>query len=404
VSVTADIRAVFRASGRLGQDLLAVDWGSTPLGPTHHWPQSLKTVVGILLSSRFSMWMAWGPDLTFLCNDAYRRDTLGKKYPWALGRPAREVWAEIWPDIGPRIETVLRTGTATWDEALLLFSERSGCVEETYHTFSYSPLTDDGGRVVGMLCVVSEDTHGVISQRRMTTLRDLASEPSTIRTEAEVFEVLVRQLQLSAEELAGDGLETALASRVRPEDVGRVRAAMAAAARGEPLDYEVQVVTPDREVRTYRTLGQLVRDADGCPVRLRGSNQDVTEQRRAERALAAAAATQEASPREHQIADELQRSLLPARTFDPDHLDVATYYRAGVEGTHVGGDWYDVIELGAGRTALVLGDVMGRGVRAAVVMASCVPRCGRTPGWTSRRSTCWSSSTGWCATWVRTRS
>ena len=56
------------------------------------------------------MWMAWGPELTFFCNDAYRRDTLGKKYPWALGRPAREVWAEIWPDIGPRIETVLRTG------------------------------------------------------------------------------------------------------------------------------------------------------------------------------------------------------------------------------------------------------------------------------------------------------
>ena len=72
------------------------------------------------------MWMAWGPELTFFCNDAYRRDTLGKKYPWALGRPAREVWAEIWPDIGPRIETVLRTGEATWDEALLLFLERSG--------------------------------------------------------------------------------------------------------------------------------------------------------------------------------------------------------------------------------------------------------------------------------------
>ena len=60
-----------------------------------------------MLSSRFSMWMAWGPELTFFCNDAYRRDTLGKKYPWALGAPAREVWAEIWPDIGPRIEHVL---------------------------------------------------------------------------------------------------------------------------------------------------------------------------------------------------------------------------------------------------------------------------------------------------------
>ena len=65
---------------------------------------SLQTAVRILLTSRFSMWMAWGPELTFFCNDAYRRDTLGKKYPWALGRPAREVWSEIWHDIGPRID------------------------------------------------------------------------------------------------------------------------------------------------------------------------------------------------------------------------------------------------------------------------------------------------------------
>ena len=68
------------------------------------WPQSLQSVVRLVLTSRFSMWMAWGPELTFFCNDAYRRDTLGEKYPWALGRPAQEVWSEIWHDIGPRIE------------------------------------------------------------------------------------------------------------------------------------------------------------------------------------------------------------------------------------------------------------------------------------------------------------
>ena len=133
----------------------------------------------ILLTSRFAMWMAWGPDLTFFCNDAYRRDTLGEKYPWALGRSAREVWAEIWPDIGPRIDAVMRTGEATWDEALLLFLERSGYPEETYHTFSYSPLHDDDGAIVGMLCVVSEDTERVIGERHMATLRDLGSDTTT---------------------------------------------------------------------------------------------------------------------------------------------------------------------------------------------------------------------------------
>ncbi|MFE5396182.1 SpoIIE family protein phosphatase [Streptomyces sp. NPDC056568] len=185
---------VFTADQEIGQDLARVDWSATALGAPEQWPQSLRTAVSILLSSRFSMWMAWGPDLTFFCNAAYRRDTLGAKYPWALGRPASEVWAEIWDDIGPRIDTVMSTGEATWDEGLLLFLERSGYTEESYHTFSYSPLRDDRGTVVGMLCVVSEDTERVIGERRMATLRDLGSDPSVVRTEQEWLAFANQQL------------------------------------------------------------------------------------------------------------------------------------------------------------------------------------------------------------------
>ncbi|MEU6811145.1 SpoIIE family protein phosphatase [Streptomyces sp. NPDC046831] len=185
---------VFAADREVGRDLAAVDWAATPLGAPQSWPQSLRTAVSILLSSRFPMWMAWGPELTFFCNAAYRRDTLGQKYPWALGRPADVVWSEIWSDIGPRIDRVLATGEATWDEALLLFLERSGYPEESYHTFSYSPLRNDDGAVVGMLCVVSEDTERVIGERRMATLRDLGSDPSVIRTEQEVLDFAGRQL------------------------------------------------------------------------------------------------------------------------------------------------------------------------------------------------------------------
>ncbi|GAA3505041.1 SpoIIE family protein phosphatase [Streptomyces prasinosporus] len=185
---------VFSADDVVGADLAAVDWSATPLGPPEAWPQSLRTAVSILLSSRFSMWMAWGPDLTFFCNDAYRRATLGRKYPWALGRPAREVWAEVWDDAGPRIDTVLTTGRATWDEALLLFLERSGYPEETYHTFSYSPLWDDRGAVTGMLCVVSEETTRVVGDRRMATLRDLGSDPGVARTEREVLDLAAHRL------------------------------------------------------------------------------------------------------------------------------------------------------------------------------------------------------------------
>ncbi|MFI0240616.1 SpoIIE family protein phosphatase [Streptomyces sp. NPDC016845] len=192
---------IFAAEERVGRDLSRVDWSATSLGEPESWPQSLKTAVSILLSSKFAMWMAWGPELTFFCNDAYRRNTLGQKYPWALGRASSEVWAEIWDDIGPRIDTVLTTGESTWDEALLLFVRRSGYVEESYHTFSYSPLRDDAGAVVGMLCVVSEDTERVIGERRMATLRDLGSDPSVVRTEQEMLDFAGEQLDRNPHDL-----------------------------------------------------------------------------------------------------------------------------------------------------------------------------------------------------------
>jgi PAS domain S-box-containing protein len=158
----------------MGERMRALDWSKTPLGPPQGWPQSLKTIVRMMLDSRYAMWMLWGPELTFFCNDAYA-PTLGIKRDWALGAQSDKVWEEIWPDIGPRIAQVLEHGRATWDEALLLFLERSGFPEETYHTFSYSPVYDDGNSIVGMLCVVTEVTERVIGERRLRLLRDLAA-------------------------------------------------------------------------------------------------------------------------------------------------------------------------------------------------------------------------------------
>ena len=173
---------VFSGGGDAGRDLTSVDWSRTPLGPVETWPQSLKTAVRIMLTSRYAMWMAWGRGAHVLLQRRLQADTLGVKHPWALGSRADRVWAEIWPDIGPRIETVLKTGMSTWDERLLLFLERSGYPEETYHTFSYSPLSDDGGAISGMLCVVTEDTERVIGERRLGTLRDLGAQATQAKT------------------------------------------------------------------------------------------------------------------------------------------------------------------------------------------------------------------------------
>jgi signal transduction histidine kinase len=189
-----------QGGGEMGDRIRAFDWSNTPLGRIEGWQQSLRTVVNILLSSRYAMWMCWGSEFTMLYNDAYS-PTLGIKHPSALGARANDVWSEIWPDIGPRIERVLTTGLATYDEGLLLFLQRSGFPEETYHTFSYSPLVGDDGFIEGMLCVVTEETERVIGDRRVETLRDVAAGMASTNTEAEVLQVLTEQLGCNRKDL-----------------------------------------------------------------------------------------------------------------------------------------------------------------------------------------------------------
>jgi hypothetical protein len=189
--------------GEMGERMRALDWTHTPLGPAAGWPQSLKTIVRVMLDSRYAMWMLWGPELTFFCNDAYL-PTVGMKRDWVLGARSDKVWEEIWPDIGPRIERVLAGGRATWDEGLLLYLERSGFPEESYHTFSYSPIYDDADRIAGMLCVVTEVTDRVIGERRLRVLRDLASSPRA--------ELTAQACQRLIDVLANNPLDVAFAS------------------------------------------------------------------------------------------------------------------------------------------------------------------------------------------------
>ncbi len=195
-----DTSAFISAGGEMAALIAAADWTQTVLGPRDAWSQSLKTVLRILVTSRYAMWMGWGRDLTFFYNDAYA-PTLGVKHSKALGQPASQVWAEIWKDIGPRAASVMQSGVATWDEGLLLFLERSGYSEETYHTFSYSPLPDDDGSVAGMLCVVTEETQRVIGERRLDSLRDLGSALGAVRSEPEVMGAIARSLARNDKDL-----------------------------------------------------------------------------------------------------------------------------------------------------------------------------------------------------------
>jgi hypothetical protein len=72
--------------GEMGERMRSFDWAATPLGPAETWPQSLKTAVRIMLTSRQPFWLGWGDQLINLYNDAYK-SIVGGKHPTALGSP-----------------------------------------------------------------------------------------------------------------------------------------------------------------------------------------------------------------------------------------------------------------------------------------------------------------------------
>jgi signal transduction histidine kinase/DNA-binding response OmpR family regulator len=176
--------ARFGGDSEMAQRTRAFDWSKAPPGPPAVWPQSLKTAVQIVLDSRFPMFVWWGRELINFYNDAYI-PMLGHRHPDALGRPAAEVWADIWPMVGPQSETVLREGRSTWNEERLLVMERYGFTEEAYFTYSYSPVPGNDGRAAGVFCAVTEDTARVLSQRRLRTLRSLAEQTARAKSAGE---------------------------------------------------------------------------------------------------------------------------------------------------------------------------------------------------------------------------
>ena len=173
--------------GEMGALCRTLDWASTALGPVEAWPQSLRSALSVCLGSRFPIVIYWGPSCTVLYNDRYA-EILGKKHPWALGRPCREVWSEIWDVIAPMLQGVLDTGEATWSEDQLLILERRGYPEECYFSFSFSPVRGAEGSVDGIFTAVIESTGRVLGERRLRTLRNLAARMAAAQGEEEAWQ------------------------------------------------------------------------------------------------------------------------------------------------------------------------------------------------------------------------
>jgi len=180
------IPAFLMGGGEMGERIREFDWSQTSLGPVEQWPTSLRTCVQIMLTSRQPYWIGWGKDLIKLYNDPYKAIVRGK-HPWALGKPASVVWSEIWKDIEPLLNTVMVHSEGTYVESQLLIMERNGYQEETYYTFSYTPVAGDTGKTEGMICANSDDTERILSERQLKTLTQLGKALGDVKTSEHVY-------------------------------------------------------------------------------------------------------------------------------------------------------------------------------------------------------------------------
>src|SRR6201996_3629498 len=189
--------ALFPGDGEMARRMQAYPWADSGLGDPRDWPASLRTAVRICLTSRFPMIVWWDQDFRYFYNDAYL-PLLGSKHP-ALGKPGEAVWTEIWDIIGPMLVSVMASGQATWSEDLLLPMNRHGYWEETYWTYSYSPLQDDAGVVRGVFTAVSDTTLRVVGERRLAALQDLGSLAGRARSAAEACQLVSQALSGAAD-------------------------------------------------------------------------------------------------------------------------------------------------------------------------------------------------------------
>ena len=178
--------------GEMGELIRSMDWTNTPLGPIESWPHSLRTTVNLCLASNFPINIVWGPGHVQIYNDGYRV-VVAHKHPAAMGMDYAECWASAWPTIGGPFERAWR-GETSFLENQSMFLQRNGYMEETFFTFSLSPIRDETGRVAGLFHPVTETTSKMLSERRTRALRDLAAQTNEARTTEEALSLAAKTL------------------------------------------------------------------------------------------------------------------------------------------------------------------------------------------------------------------
>jgi PAS domain S-box-containing protein len=191
-----DLRA-FLAEGEMAGQIRGHAWEETPLGPVRGWPQSLRSALSICLRSEMPSAIFWGPELRFLYNDAWAK-LLGGRSPWALGRPAEEVLADIWPVLEGQFRAVYEGAEAINRIDTLLVRNLGGATFDSYWSYSMLPVASEDGTIGGILAQARDTTDIVLRGRRDALLLRLAD---TLRPLSEPDQLLASAVELVAEEL-----------------------------------------------------------------------------------------------------------------------------------------------------------------------------------------------------------
>lgn len=282
----------------VASEILAHDWESTSLGPISGWPESLSSLITTMIACPVPMYLAWGPDLISFFNDSYR-PILGYRAETALGQPFKSLWSSVWADIEPLVQDALN-GTARSVTDMRLDLSRRGEPEESYWTFSYSPVFDANGKVSGMLCVTGETTDRVLAERHRAEADrrlDLAlSAGNSIGVwDWDVTNDLVTSDMRFA---ALYGVDPAIASKgapiseffsgIHPEDIDRVQQEVGRTiATNGRFKSEYRILGNDGTIRWVSAQGSCISDEDGQCIRFPGVSYDITDRVTAELAIKA---------------------------------------------------------------------------------------------------------------------
>jgi serine phosphatase RsbU (regulator of sigma subunit) len=347
------VTELFDAAGTLREAYRRVDWAATPLGPVSSWTPALTGAVDLLLHTRSPVTLMWGPELVLVYNEAYVQ-TIGDKHPGALGSPSRVVFAEIWDDIGPMLQSVLDGHGATWVEDMRLLMDRRGFLEETYFTFSYSAVRGPGGVIEGVIDIASETTRQVIGRRRLELLSRLTDRLGALDDPDMLAREALPLLREYPDDLPGIEMWPPGPHARRPGGELRLDGDGRWARMSLADDAELAVrlsphLAPDDDYLDFlRLVGAAL--AQGLHrIRVRQADR-------------------RAVTMEREMSEVLQRSLLGSPV-QADHLQVAVRYQPAAEGAHIGGDWYDTFLLPDGRLTVVVGDVTGHDRHAAAAMS-----------------------------------